>query len=946
MDDTLELKIQSTLKQVLPQFKELTKSITNTDVTLNNLFITLDKKGNLKEFTFDLKQMGNEGEKAGNKIKKALTFTGVMVGFKKTFDFLYKNFEESVDYAESLNLFNVVLGDKSSEGMKFQNRLNEIFGANQTLTLQYQGYFHSMAQNMGIASDQAYILSENLTKLGFDIASLYNISDESAMQKLRAGLAGQTKPLRDIGLDITQQSLQPILDRLNLINADGTMKTVRQLSQAEKMIVRYIAILEQSASAHGDFANTIEAPANQLKIFNMQVKETSRAIGTLFIGVISSILPYINGFLMAIKEVMKSIAFFLGIKASDFNSSIGSLSEAFIDVEDSISTTTDSAKKLKNILFGFDEIHNISFGNDSVAVGGFSDLANIDQELINAMKDYDNLMERIQTKASGIRDGILSWLGITRNINEETGEVSYGFELSLKSIVGLGVAGLVTTGVLGKVIGGVGVVLKKVGLLKGATTGVGTAVATTTGKVTLFSKLIGGLKIAGAFAMAHPVISLTTLALSALVYQGLKPSIKEVDLFGKGISEVTKEKLKPFIDDVDELSKTVKKIELGSVVSENDVNSIKTSVSKITETLKNDYLKDIEELEKKLNDKTLYPDLTDEQRKKMLNQVKEANKERIADIENAEKRINEIYENAHKENRNLYESEKEEIRKLQKYFTDEGIKTLTQNEEEQRLIYTRMKENAKNLTVQQYSEILQEAKKNKENMIKEAQEKYDEEIKLANTLFYDLKVIDETEYKAMLDRAKTNYDKAVKEADESFNKIKLSAKENMGEMSKHIDLETGEIKNNLSVWWDDIKKGWDTFWENWDTGWKKIKKGAKSGWDSFWENWNTGINIIFGGGKYADGGFPTTGQMFIAREAGPELVGTIGGRTAVANNDQIIEGIKQGVYEAVSQANRSNKSSTTLKGTINGKELIQITIDGINGITNQTGEFPLDLRWA
>ena len=163
--------------------------------------------------------------------------------------------DESVDFVETSNLFSVSMG-KGLKGLngyyekavRFQNELEDKLGTNIAESMNYQALFNSMSKSMGISAKYSYMLSENFTKLGYDLSSLYNIAPENAMQKLRAGLAGQTKPLRDLGLDITQQSLQPVVDEL------GLERSVNIMSHAEKMIVRYIGVLNLGIIALGVFA--------------------------------------------------------------------------------------------------------------------------------------------------------------------------------------------------------------------------------------------------------------------------------------------------------------------------------------------------------------------------------------------------------------------------------------------------------------------------------------------------------------------------------------------------------------------------------------------------------------------------------------------------------------------------------------------------------------------
>lgn len=378
--------------------------------------------------------------------------------------------EESVNFVETQNLFNVSMG-KGLEGLnqyyekavKFQNELEEKLGVNIEESMNYQALFNSMSKSMGISAKYAYILSENFTKLGYDLASLYNIDPESAMQKLRAGLAGQTKPLRDLGLDITQQSLQPIVDSL------GIERSIKNMSQAEKMILRYIAVLKQAQIAQGDFANTMETPANQLRIFNAQITAFKRNMGNLWQGFLGGILPYINGIMMVVNELLKMVAKLFGFKISDQTTSI-SASVGVDDLSDDLGTASGKAKELKNQLMGFDEINNISLPSSSGSGSSGASVGGIDQRLLDAMSEYDNLMDSASGKATKIRDKIMQWLGFTKEINPLTGEIGWeytGMSKQAKIILGI------LKGIVGLYVGTK--VLKFIGYLKtlkGVLTGV------------------------------------------------------------------------------------------------------------------------------------------------------------------------------------------------------------------------------------------------------------------------------------------------------------------------------------------------------------------------------------------------------------------------------------------------------------------------------------------
>ena len=433
--------------------KKLKKEYSST-ASSNGLTDLQKQIKNLKSETTGL--VNNLGNKLKSTIGRAFSIRGAFdIGRQMAELSKYAS-----DYAETLNLFEVSLGKVTdqygnldsvaskyySKAISFQNQLEEKLGVNKKETMEYQALFNQMSKSMGIADDYAYKLSENFTKLGLDLSSLFNIDEKDAMQKLRAGLAGQTKPLRDLGLDITQQSLQPIADEL------GLEKSIKQLSQAEKMCLRYIAVLRQATSAQGDMAKTVESQANQMRIFNNQLYMLKVNVGSFFSGLISSVLPYINGVMMALNAIIKTLGKLFGFEMKASNG-VGKVASGIGDLSDGLDDAGKKAKKLKNQLMGWDEIHNITIDTDNDSGSGGIGSSGIDPRILDAMSEYDNLMSQVDMKATSIRDRIMEWLGFTKHVNEETGEVTWSLNDGYTNIEKIGtlIGGLGILGFLGKV---------------------------------------------------------------------------------------------------------------------------------------------------------------------------------------------------------------------------------------------------------------------------------------------------------------------------------------------------------------------------------------------------------------------------------------------------------------------------------------------------------------
>ena len=181
--------------------------------------------------------------------------------------------EKSVDYTETVNLFANAMGDLTSQAMTFQDKLSEAFGTAQTSMMNYQATYKNMLSALGgMSNDVTEKLSETLTLMSIDYASLYNVEMENSAQKFQSALSRQVRPIRSTsGYDITQNVLSDYLQQAGIYD-----KEVSDLSEIEKRLLIIYSLQQQMAnsSAFGDFARTIESPANQLRVLQEQIQET------------------------------------------------------------------------------------------------------------------------------------------------------------------------------------------------------------------------------------------------------------------------------------------------------------------------------------------------------------------------------------------------------------------------------------------------------------------------------------------------------------------------------------------------------------------------------------------------------------------------------------------------------------------------------------------------
>lgn len=316
--------------------------------------------------------------------KKLLTFAQLYIKLRLIFNVFrtaVNAVSEWVDaantYIEDMNLFSVAMGKYAESARNYAQEVANVMGIDPGAWMRYQGVFQTLATGFGVAGDRAAVMSQQLTQLGYDISSFYNIDIEAAMLKLQSGLSGELEPLRRIGYDLSQARLEA--EALSL----GIEKNFSDMTQAEKAYLRYYAILTQVTQAQGDMSRTLDAPSNQLRILKEQAAQAARALGEIFIPALNAILPYAIAVMHVIRDLASEIAAAFGFEMpkvdySDLSTSVSitdNLSDGMEDVADGIDHANTSAKKFSRTLAGFDQLNIVGSVSGGGAGGGG---ANID----------------------------------------------------------------------------------------------------------------------------------------------------------------------------------------------------------------------------------------------------------------------------------------------------------------------------------------------------------------------------------------------------------------------------------------------------------------------------------------------------------------------------------------------------------------------------------------
>ena len=320
---------------------------------------------------------------------------------------LAKVVQYGIDYEETLNLWQTAMRGNISQARVFTSEMTKAYGISSATLMNYQATFKNMLSALGnISETTAYGLSEALTQMALDFSSLYNVSVESAMTKFQAVLSGQVRPIRTAGYDITEQTLFQLYQQL------GGTKTVRQLNQTEKQLLRILAVYKQMerSGATGDLAKTLASSANQIRMMGEQSKEFATWIGVGFNTLMekSGILVTINAGLYVATELAKSLAYSLGYVETDWG----------IEFAEGVEGANKEVDELNGKLLGFDKFQVLQSG------AGTDDGTDVTQSLLDAIKNYQKIYEGVENPAVAKATKFLEALGGKLvYVKNEAGEV-------------------------------------------------------------------------------------------------------------------------------------------------------------------------------------------------------------------------------------------------------------------------------------------------------------------------------------------------------------------------------------------------------------------------------------------------------------------------------------------------------------------------------------------
>ena len=1003
-EQTSQLGVNLNSKDIVSSIKTVNSEFTKYKNELGQV-VTVQKKmkdgmDQYKVSVKDTVKQTSAFEKFKNDIKSTVSnIAQFYFGLTRAWSIMGDLVETSSEYTEAVNLFYTEMGTKSKEAEKWVKRFSEALYLDPKDVMQYMGAFNSLIHGLGVGVDNSYKMSKNLTQLSYDLASYKNISFEQAYDKLSSGIAGQIKGLRQVGVALSQNTLQ------ELANQMGIKTRVKEMDEASKAQLRYIQIMRSSTNWQGDLGKTMMSTENILKSARQQWTLMTRALGDLAAVIVRAVMPYFIAVTQLIKEAAISLAKFFGFDI-DFSDrfktdNMKSASTGLEKITNGVDNVGKSAKKAKNeinkMLAPFDDLNvvqtkvqNAGSGTGTGTGGGASigdlDLPEYDalskltsewsDKIANAKKQIKSIIPIVKVLlgvfaslwAVGKLASFINNIKTLKTLFSGTGKV-------LK--VSAGTAGLVFGTVVASVLALKREVPKVVNALNNFLFK-GKSVKDVVKTFDLLDlALMSFLRTVNSFSggffgkVVNVGIAFGTLTKKAIESEDVIKSL------GKEVSEVSKTKLKPLVSEFENLEKQINALDFSNkVIKQSDIDNIKNNLSEVRETIineldadKNSQLKNLKTIEKALGvskANQLYAK-TEAYYKGQKNII----------IKNSNE-IQKILQNASQQNRSLTGEEINEIKKLREEMYKTGVKAAIDYSDDYYSIMGQLKNNLVALSTEQASAYVKKAKETKDKTIKTAKEQYDSVVGEA----YKMKqagAITKEEYNNIVSAADKTYKETVDKANKQYDDIYNTTTKKLGSTGKYIDKETGNIKSNWQMAWDNVKntasKAWDSikkifggvakfFGDKFSEAWEKVKDifshrgkvfsgivdGIAATFKSIVNMLIDGINKIvarpfdkvngllnsirsveilgvkpFAGlwsknpipvpqiPKFEQGGYPEKASLFWANENGiPEMVGQIGNKTAVANNDQITTSITNALIDALSGMNFGGQGTTVV----------------------------------
>lgn len=890
----------------------------------------MSKDGVALNLVASLKGLKEGAAKSVDQIKTMYKQASAMaIGLKKVASAIKVVTDYTDDYVSSMRLMNVVFGETSDTMKNFVNTMSEMTGLEESKLTRQITLFRQLGKSIDLTDEYADKFAKGLTTLSAKMAILYNKDYGVMATALQRAIQGTQETLKAMtGIEATE------LGQQILLTTHGINKQVSALNEAERSIVMYASILEQVTNNNKAYEDSVNSVAWQKQILTAQIKRLGAALGGILYPILQKILPVFNAILMVLTEIITIIGNLVGFSV-DNAAKIDTTANAYQGLASGITAAGNAAKKQ---LRGFDKLNNIT--TPSKGGGGGGGALGIDESILKLLDNVDDNFLNIKNKATEIKEQIMEWLGFIKKIDEHGNTIGWEYGGLSKTIESISKwwKGLNTQS---KIFVGLGVAVALYNIWKAAKKLI--AVIGASGLFKLFKNLVTLVAKKLVITMAKLGETLLGLvsrfgaigsSIMGLVGTGvgfwlLYDTMKDINTEGFTTANTLKligASILTLISVITALNGVLALFgvaaggivgviglvitALGGLIAWNQADKASTEETKTATEEFNDKLKELNTTAQQTYATTEGQVTRAEQLRDRLLELVDSNGKVIGSQEEAAKivkTLNDLLGTEYKItgdqitiNGKKLDSIEELNKSIDEYcqklrtealleaYRESYIETAKRHSEVQQ----QLKEKTDDLTMaaQWYNLETEEGAKKfiQDNAgtiesLNKLQGEYD-------TLGLKLDNYEDAAYQASVG--------AYTEAQGLINQTVENQTKSLSQTQNDLITKFRETKKSIQGEVNGMKFNVPTIVIPADIDTKK----AKSKWSSFLDNLFKQPKYSAPLGQFASGGFPTQGELFVAREAGPELVGQMNSRTAVANNDQITDGIRQATYQGMMSA--------------------------------------------
>jgi hypothetical protein len=390
-------------------------------------------------------------------LKKMAATLGIAFSVEKIVEFTKASIEAASDLNEVQNVVNTTFGSMSSNINEFASTATEKFGLSTLAAKQYTGTMGAMLKSSGLTTSMAANMSTSIAGLAGDLASFYNLSTDEAFEKIRSGISGETMPLKQLGINLSEANLSAYALKQGMTTAYSSM------SEQQKVLVRYNYLLSVTKDEQGDFVKTSNSWANQVRILKLNFEELEATLGKAFIATLTPVLKFVNQLISDLTYAASVFTDFIytltgtSAAANSTASAVSDLADATNDSTNATDDSTDATDKASDSLASFDKLNTLSSSSTSSGATGTTatpTTASTTGTTGTSGTTDNDLASKIKTSLNGIYALLItsSALLVIGAILTFSGHPLIGIGLMLAGAVGLAVAATLEWGSLNKTV--------------------------------------------------------------------------------------------------------------------------------------------------------------------------------------------------------------------------------------------------------------------------------------------------------------------------------------------------------------------------------------------------------------------------------------------------------------------------------------------------------------